>query len=84
MITIEEPPAKPYCASCDQQLVWLWSPTKQAWICFVACGCERWSVKPHGCRHAQDPRTWRQLEHGSPPTPEYLEMKNKIASKETT
>lgn len=84
MIQIDEPPDKPHCASCGEPLAWLYSPTKEAWVCFVACGCERWSLKPHGCRHAQDPATWRALPRGDPPSAEYIEIKKQIASKETT
>ena len=80
MIQIDEPPGKPFCAQCANQLVWLWSPTREVWVCFVACGCERWSLKPHGCQHAQDPRLWRDLPHGDPPSAEYLQVKQKIAS----
>jgi hypothetical protein len=84
VIQIDEPPAKPFCASCGNPLLWAWLPHKNAWVAFVACGCgTRYALKPHGCRHAQDPRLWRELPRGDPPSETYLEIKKQIASKET-
>ena len=82
MIQIDEPPAKPFCAQCLSQLVWLYSAPKQAWVAFVPCSCgTRYALQPHGCRHAQDPRVWRELPRGDPPSAEYIQVKKQIASK---
>jgi predicted RNA-binding Zn-ribbon protein involved in translation (DUF1610 family) len=85
VIQIDEPPAAPFCASCNEQVVWLYSASKEAWVAFVPCTCgERFALRPHPCRHAQHGPTWRSLPHGDPPSAEYLQVKQKIASKETT
>ena len=81
MIQVDEPPAKPFCAQCGEQLLWAWIATKQAWVAFVRCGCgTQYALRPHLCKHAQDPTTWRALPHGDPPSAEYIEVKKQIAS----
>lgn len=75
MIQIPEPPAVHACAGCASSLTWLWSARKGAWVAFVPDPTDGAVLRVHGCRHAQDPPTWRRLPHGQPPNEEYLTAK---------
>lgn len=60
MIEIPDPPAQPVCATCGP-LLWLYSARKAAWVAFIAVAEGRHAITPHPCRHAQEPRTWREI-----------------------
>lgn len=79
MIEIDEPPDIAACASCGG-LVWLWSPRRLAWVAFVLQP-ERDLLRIHGCRHAQDLATWREIPHGDPPNDDYREAREAIKNK---
>lgn len=76
MIEIDEPPDQLACSTCGA-LIWLWSPRREAWVCFVL-GPERHVIRLHGCRHAQDYATWKDLPHGDPQPVEYVEAKRAL------
>jgi hypothetical protein len=78
VIEIEEPPDKKVCASCASVLSWLYSPVRGGWICVVRKDNQTFQL--HGCRHAQEPRLWRQAYRGDPPSGEYLQVRAQIAS----
>lgn len=78
MIEIEEPPNTNGCASCASVLVWLWSARKKAWVAFVPDPLDPTVLRVHGCAHAQDRATWRELPHGDPPSDEYREIKEQL------
>jgi hypothetical protein len=78
MPTIPDPPTVLACAGCGSPLHWLYSPRKQAWIAFVPLDKE--TLRVHGCRRLQEPSTWRQLRHGTPPTGEYLQVRDRLKS----
>ena len=84
MTEIPPAPSSSFCAGCNEQLTWLYSASKEAWVAFIPYPAGRWVIQPHPCRSAQDPTTWRALPHGDPPSAEYIEIKKQIASKETT
>ena len=73
MIEISEPPTVHACASCQAALSWLYSAKRGAWIAVVRVDDD--TMRLHRCRHAQDPKTWRELRRGDPPSPEYLAVK---------
>jgi hypothetical protein len=79
VIEIVEPPDQPACSTCGA-LVWLWSPRREAWVCFVV-QVERDLLRLHRCRHAQDYATWRELPHGDPPPAEYVEAREQLKAK---
>lgn len=79
MIEIDEPPDIAACASCGG-LVWLWSPRREAWVCFVL-QVERDLLRVHGCRHAQDYVTWKELPHRTTPPEAYVEARELLKSK---
>jgi hypothetical protein len=69
---IPDPPGRTECADCGP-LVWLWSPRRSAWVAFVpapAGGAH--AIRPHPCRSAQDPATWRDLR--ATPAPEQFDI----------
>lgn len=81
-----EMPPRPdatFCAGCNEQLAWLWSPRVEAWVAFIPCDCGgQWSLKPHGCQSGQDGPVWKRMYRGDPPSAEYLEAKSKLNEKE--
>lgn len=76
MIEIAEPPDVKACASCASVLSWLWSPIREGWICVVPLDARTFQL--HGCRHAQEPATWRQLHRGDPPSGEYRIVREQL------
>lgn len=66
MITIDDPPTKFACASCAKPLHWLYSARRHAWVAFVPSGDLQLTV--HGCKHAQDAPTWRDVRRVDPAT----------------
>jgi hypothetical protein len=79
VIQIDEPPDQPACSTCGA-LIWLWSPRREAWVCFVT-GPDRTVIRLHGCRHAQDPATWRDIPRGDPPNEMYRQAYEAIGHK---
>jgi hypothetical protein len=77
VIEIEEPPDQRACASCAKPVNWLWSYERKAWVAFVP-GPDQQHPEIHGCRHAQDPPTWRDIRPGDPPSEVYVDTRNKI------
>jgi hypothetical protein len=77
---IPEAPEPDVCATCGP-LSWQYSKRREVWLCFVAAG-ERGTQKLHGCCHAQDAKTWREIPHGDPPNTVYKIAKARIAAKE--
>ena len=79
MIQIVEPPDQPACSTCGA-LIWLWSPRREAWVCFVT-GPDRDVIRLHACRHAQDYATWKELPRGSAPNEMYRQAYEAIGHK---
>jgi hypothetical protein len=81
VIEIPEPPNITGCAPCGSPLIWLYSARRGAWVAFVdAPKSGQHAIRPHPCRHAQDPVTWRSLDHGDPPSAEYVAAKQALKS----
>ncbi len=80
MIQIEDAPTRTACATCGP-LTWLYSSRRRAWVAFIPAPGEH-TLRPHPCRFAQDPATWREVRQSDPPSAAYLAAK--VALKERT
>lgn len=81
MIEIAEAPDIHACTSCMSPLVWLYSYRTGRTFSVVATSPTGFEI--HGCKHAQDLPTWRQLPHGEPPNELYREVREKISTRDT-
>lgn len=79
MIEIADAPDIAACAGCMSPLVWLYSYRTGRTFSAVATGPA--SFETHQCRTGQDPRTWRDTYRGDPPSGEYVQVKERIASR---
>ncbi len=81
MIEIPDPPTATDCAACGP-LTWLYSARRSAWVAFVGAG-DQHTIRPHPCRHAQEPATWREIRQPAPPSPEYLAAKAALTQEQS-
>jgi hypothetical protein len=77
---IPDPNGPPVCSTCGP-VSWMWSLRREAWVAFIPDLGDRELYRLHRCEHAQDPKTWRQVRAGDPPSPEYRKTRSKIAGR---
>jgi hypothetical protein len=79
MITIDDPPAANACSTCMSPLLWLYSYRTGRTFSVVAVDHE--TLRVHGCKELQDPRTWRDVRRGTPPTDDYVQAKQQLTER---